>query len=220
MGATPEARNAFDAGLRRRVVIEALGKDAPQKLSGIVEIDETFFRESFKGSRGWKRGNPPAPRPPRKRGRSLKRGASWDQVPELTPIDRHGTRLKQVLGYSDDIREALQDRVEKGSVLCTDGLATYRTVAQESSAATHVVVPGHRSKRSSRSMLNQSLDGHCSLARVNAMHTHLKSFINEQARGVSTQYLQGYLKWIQAVRKPALSKCEVLLPTEKEIFHT
>ena len=52
----------------RKVVLEALGDDEPKRLKGIVEVDETYFRESFKGSRGWKRGNPPAPRSPRRRG--------------------------------------------------------------------------------------------------------------------------------------------------------
>ena len=38
------------------------------KVSGVIEVDETFFRTSYKGSRGWKRGNPPENRPPRYRG--------------------------------------------------------------------------------------------------------------------------------------------------------
>ena len=203
----------------RNVVNEALGSEEPKRLKGIVEIDETFFRESFKGSRGWKRGNPPAPRAPRRRERSPKRGTSWDHVPVLTAIDRSGNRLKQVLGYRDYIREALQDRIEEGSVLCTGGLATYRGVARDAEAAFHVVVPGQRTKKLPP-MLNQSLKGRLSLARVNAMHAHLKSFVNEQARGVSTRYLQGYLRWIQAIRKPALSECEVLIPPARDDFNT
>lgn len=205
----------------RKVVFEALGKEEPKRLKGIVEIDETFFRESFKGSRGWKRGNPPAQRAPRRRGKASKRGASWEQMPVLTAIDRHGTKLKQVLGYRDDIRAALQDRIEEGSVLCTDGLATYRRVARDASASSHVVVPSRtRSGSLPDIMLHQSLKGHFSLARVNAMHTSMKSFINRQARGVSSCYLQGYLAWIQAVRKPALSEGEVLKPPNIEVFHT
>ena len=113
------------------------------------------------------------------RGRSPKR----DHVPVLTAIDRSGNRLKQVLGYRDDIREALQDRIEEGSVLCTDGLATYRGVARDAEAAVHVVVPSQRTKKFPP-VLNQSLKGRLTLARVNAMHAHLKSFVNEQAQGV------------------------------------
>ena len=199
----------------RKVVLEALGDDEPKRLKGIVEVDETYFRESFKGSRGWKRGNPPAPRPPRRRGKSSMRGLSWDQVPVVTAVDRHGTSMKQVVGYRDDVGEALRDRIEEGSVLCTDGFSTYKNVARDAAVATHVVL-----RKGAEPTVNQSLKGHFSLARVNAMHTQLKTFVNRQAKGVSTRYLQGYLKWIQAVRNPALSECLVLNPPSREIFHT
>ena len=49
------------------------------------EADEKFFLRSFKGHRGWKRGQPPEPRPPRYRGSgALLPGLSWQQVPVLT----------------------------------------------------------------------------------------------------------------------------------------
>ena len=163
----------------RKVMIEALGDDEPRRLKGIVEVDETFFRDSFKGSRGWKRGNPPAPRAPSRRGKSTKRGLSSDQVPVVTAIDRHGASLKQVVRSRSDIGEALQDRVEAGSVLCTDGLAVYRNVARDTVAAAHVVVT-----KKSKPALNQSMSGRFSLARVNAMHNQLKAFVNWSARGV------------------------------------
>lgn len=133
------------------------------------------------------------------------RGLSWDQVPVVTAVDRHGTSMKQVVGYRDDVREALQDRIEEGSVLCTDGFSAYKNVARDAAVATHVVL-----RKGAEPTVNQSLKGHFSLARVNAMHTQLKTFVNRQAKGVSTRYLQGYLKWIQAVRNPALSECLVL----------
>lgn len=34
---------------------------------------------------------------------------------------------------------------------------------------------------------------------------------SSQARGVSTRHLQGYLNWTEAVRKPALTECRVVL---------
>ena len=199
----------------RKVMIEALGDDEPRRLKGIVEVDETFFRDSFKGSRGWKRGNPPAPRAPRRRGKSTKRGLSTDQVPVVTAIDRHGASLKQVVRSRSDIGEALQDRVEAGSVLCIDGLAVYRNVARDTVAAAHVVVT-----KKSKPALNQSMSGRFSLARVYAMHNQLKAFVNWSARGVSTRYLQGYLKWIEAVRMPVVSECLVLFTAKMKNFNT
>ena len=179
----------------RNVVLEALCDDEPKRPKGIVEVDETYFRESFKGSRGWKRGIPPAPRSPRRRGKSSKRGLSWEQV----------------VGYRDDVREALQDRIEEGSVLYMDGFSIYRNVARDAAVATHVVL-----RKDAEPTVDQSLKGHFSLARVNAIHTQLKSFVNRQARGVSTRYLQGHLRWTQAVRKPALDQCFLNLTAARQ----
>ena len=179
----------------RKVVMQALATYQPESLQGIVEVDETFFRESFKGSRGWKNGKPPVDRPPRRRWRALTRGLSWEHVPVLTAIDRSGSKLEQVLGYRDDIKEALRGRIEKGSILCSDGLPTYRTVAEEASS-THFSFPP-RSRRNKpnqgRYSLQDGVKTYLSLTRVNALHTGLKSFINYQAKGVSTKHLQGYL---------------------------
>ena len=49
----------------RHRFLRALEEREPTVLSGVVEADETYFRDSFKGSRGWKRGNLPADRAPR-----------------------------------------------------------------------------------------------------------------------------------------------------------
>ena len=67
-------------------------------LDGIVEADETYFLRSFKGHRGWKKGNPPEDRPPRYRGSgAVKRGLSTEQVPVLTALDRSGHIVQGVL---------------------------------------------------------------------------------------------------------------------------
>ena len=54
------------------------------KMNGIVEADETYFLESFKGQRKLLR-------PARKRGgKAVKKGTSKEQVPVLVVRDRHG----------------------------------------------------------------------------------------------------------------------------------
>ena len=60
----------------RHRFLRALEVRPAPPLSGVVEADETYFRDSFKGSRGWKRGHPPVNRKPRQRGKSAKRGLS------------------------------------------------------------------------------------------------------------------------------------------------
>ena len=60
----------------RHRFLAALSGDKPKALSGIVEGDETFILESFKGKRSG------LPRKPRKRGgKSAKRGLSAEQIP-------------------------------------------------------------------------------------------------------------------------------------------
>jgi hypothetical protein len=132
----------------------------------------------------------------------------------IAAVDRGRNKLERVVGYRDDIQGALLEDLEKGSVLCTDGWTGFVRVARESGSS-HVVIPSRAARRGSRNdPPKPTLDpegGTLSLARVNALHTHLKSFVNGQARGVSTRHLQGYLEWTQSVRQPALAACRVVL---------
>jgi transposase-like protein len=69
----------------RHRFLAALNLDKPQHLSGIVEADETFILESFKGKRGklW--------RAARKRGgKASKRGLSHEQIAVVVARDRSG----------------------------------------------------------------------------------------------------------------------------------
>jgi hypothetical protein len=62
------------------VGLETLAKDKPHALAGIVEGDETFILESFKGKRS------AMPRKARKRGgKPTMRGISADQPPVAHP---------------------------------------------------------------------------------------------------------------------------------------
>ena len=74
----------------RTVISQAPSEPNSKPLEGVFEADETYFRESFKGSRGWKRGRPPAPRLPRRRGsRPRRRTTDWQSFnPILLPGSR------------------------------------------------------------------------------------------------------------------------------------
>jgi hypothetical protein len=69
----------------RHRFLASLAADKPKALSGIVESDETFILESFKGKRSG------LPRKSRKRGGvSAKRGLSAEQIPVIVARDRSG----------------------------------------------------------------------------------------------------------------------------------
>jgi len=76
----------------RHRFLAALAGDKPKTLAGIVEGDETFILESFKGKRSG------MPRKARKRGgKSAKRGLSAEQIPVIVARDRQGATTDAVL---------------------------------------------------------------------------------------------------------------------------
>ena len=86
----------------RAGILEALDGIGARRLGGIVEADETYMRESRKGSREWvnhARDPQHFPAPPRPRWRDFRRlgllrpaGLSKWQIPILTLADRAGAR--------------------------------------------------------------------------------------------------------------------------------
>ena len=101
--------------------------DNHDKLEGIVEADETYFEESQKGSRHMTR-------KPRKRGYSSEcrqAGLSHHKVCVLTALDRQKHSFNKPVGYGKVCKEQigiLQHRIEKDSILITDGERGYRTI--------------------------------------------------------------------------------------------
>ncbi len=121
---------------------KALSPAAPDHFSGVAEADEKFFLRSFKGHRGWKRGQPPEPRPPRYRGSgALLPGLSWQQVPVLTCIDRNNHHLDEVLEKRTkaEVLNRLEKLIEPGTVLCSDDFQGYAALAGKVGAEHRII---------------------------------------------------------------------------------
>jgi len=74
----------------RHLMLPKLERHQPSQLSGVAEIDEAFFRESYKGRKR------ATPRAPYSRGTpAKKRGISSEQIPVLTAVCR-GTRSSHI----------------------------------------------------------------------------------------------------------------------------
>lgn len=134
------------AGLSVRVTAERLGVSVPTAfkwrhrflqaplnqqpgtLSGLVETDETYILESFKGQRGG------LPRPPKKRGTPGRtRGLGPDQIPVLVAREREmkGTLTARIPTRSAaSIAPVLAGRVVPDAVLVSDSAKAYRKVAK------------------------------------------------------------------------------------------
>ena len=169
-------------------------------LSGIVEVDETYQRESRKGSREWVRHRrDPAcwPAPPRPRwrdfgatGMKMMRGLPRWQLPLLTVVDRSGARrlvrLPDTKHATTDA--ALSSLLARDVVLCSNGAAPYAAFSQ-ALGIEHFVVgskPGTRLASPSHHIQN-----------VNSLHARYGDFIR-MFRGPATRYLDGYLRWFVA----------------------
>ncbi len=95
-------------------------------LEGIIEADETLFPYSEKGSRTLSRS-------PRKRGmKASKRGRSKeDWVSVLTVRDRGKHTFEAILPdvSEESLANELKGKLQKDSVLCTDGLQPYVAIS-------------------------------------------------------------------------------------------
>ena len=173
------------------------------QVEGVIEADETFFRSSYKGHRGWKNGAPPENRPPRYRGgKAMKPGLSGEQVPVLTAVDRAGGVVEAVLRDRTGIVPALDGRVGRGSVVCSDGLKVYVEVAVKNGSEHRRIEQPRKDWLAKAKGGKPRKPGRLGLGRVNAHHEQLKTFINRELRGVSTKYLSNYLGWARAMRRP------------------
>lgn len=160
-----------------------------QLLSGIAEIDETYFLRSNKGQRTG------LGRLPRHRGgKASKRGISHEQVPVLVARDRSGESTDFILAVDDSahIVAALQPILPTDVILCTEGnpamMATGRKLGIEHHPVN--VAAGRR------------VDGPWHVQNVNAYHSRLKEWMR-RFRGVATKYLGSYLGWFRTMDRSA-----------------
>ena len=166
----------------RHRFLASLAGDKPKTLSGIVEGDETFILESFKGKRSG------MPRKSRKRGgKSAKRGLSAEQIPVLVARDRQGATTDAVLPRLNraSIAAALGGVVTPANEFCCDGGPAVVAFARRAGIAAHILpMPGKPSP--------QGPDFH--LNNVNAYHGRLKEWLR-RFHGVATKNLPNYLGW-------------------------
>ncbi|WOT03993.1 IS1595 family transposase [Shewanella youngdeokensis] len=162
-----------------------------KQLSGIVEVDETFFRESFKGKRQITH------RKPRQRGGGKACDAA-PLVPVLLMLDRSEHEADFVL-VSDCIAEVhpcMENRIKADSVLCTDGSQLYPNFAKNH-------------KLFHKRILNENMartleSGTFHIQTVNNYTARLKAWL-PRFYGVGTDYLANYLAWWRSTAFEELS---------------
>jgi transposase-like protein len=170
----------------RHRFLSALNFDKPGSLSGIVEADETFVLESFKGK------HKDLPRPARKRGgKAGKRGLSKEQIPVIVARDRTGATLDAVLPRLDahSIMAALGGAIAPATDFCCDGGTALTAFARRAKLKLHVLpAPGNPKPEAPELHINN----------VNAYHGRLKEWIR-RFHGVATKNLPTYLSWRRTI---------------------
>jgi transposase-like protein len=160
--------------------------DKPRSLSGIVEADETFILESFKGRWSDLR------RKPRKRGGTARHpGLHQDNVPILVARDRKGATFDAVLPQVDSasIAAALAGVVTPDNHLVGDGGRSIAAFARKAGIPFHAVPsPGKPRPEAPHLHING----------VNAYHSRFKLWL-ARFNGVATKNLPNYLGWRRAL---------------------
>ena len=178
---------AFTTAFRwRHRFLAAPALDKPSRLNGIVEVDETFILESFKGQR------PNLPRRARKRGgKATKRGLSKERIPVLVARDRDGLTTDAVLPKLDraSVTAALDGVVTADNQLCCDGGKAIVGFARRAQIPCCILpTPGGPRREAPNLHINN----------VNGYHGRLKEWLRP-FHGVATKYLDHSLGWRRTV---------------------
>ena len=171
--------------------LEALYKNLPsfQLISGsAVQIDEIYFRESFKGTRFEDLEDPPRePHGEDSRG-AMKKGISNDQICVVTGVSDSGDFFYDVACRGALTHEAaersLQGRVGAGTLVVTDHHRSYAKVLGQMGVALHTAVEGRE---------------HGDLSHINHVHGAIRAFMRP-FMGVSTKWLHLYMGWFKWLR--------------------
>jgi hypothetical protein len=192
----------------RHRFLKAAALDKPDRLEGIVEADETFILESFKGRRVG------LPRAARKRGGTArKRGLSAEQIPVLVARDRSGQTTDAVLEKLDraSVTAALAGVVTPTNQLCCDGGKAIVSFARKENIACCILPKpggprplGVPAPRAVSCCILPKPGGprpeapNLHINNVNGYHGRSKEWLRP-FHGVATKYLDRYLGWRRTI---------------------
>ena len=185
--------NVKTAWLWRHRLLAMPCKNKPSELHGIIEADETFINESFKGSRKMSRA-------PHKRG-----GGDIPKVPVFIALDRAGSVTHQVLerDTKEQIQQALVPVLTAQSVLCTDGNLSYKSIVKS--------LPFEIDHKRIIALEHQRvIDGIYHIQTLNNWMMRWKAWL-VQFHGVGTAYLDNYLAWFRQMERMEQNESWVVL---------
>lgn len=179
---------------RHRFLEAAVGHQG-KALEGLLEADETYFRENKKGCRS-------LGRKPRNRGGPLPKGtkgaSGGKNLAAMVPVLVLHMRgqpyvADKVLGAmtKDEAVAALREMASPEAVLCVDGSGAFRTVEAELGVRVEALAVAYdgRTRAGPEAVFH--------IQTVNSYHERLKGWIYGRMRGVATKNMPNYLAWMR-----------------------
>ena len=165
--------------------MNALGSLGFNQLQGIVESDETFFRESMKGREI-------THRKAKKCGeKDEKRGISNFKIAVVVAQDRNGSVIARKAGTgsvkAEEIDTLIDESIHPSALLCTDTATNYKKFAKIKGLQ-HETVNERQKQRVKKGIYH--------VQHINNFHNRLKKWM-EHFQGVATKYLDNYLYWFR-----------------------
>lgn len=172
---------------RHRFLEDAVHHQARSR-PGVIEADETYFRESGKGSRSLGRAA-------RKRGgAAMGKKAGVKKVAVLVMKTRSGPYVadRVLPNMTQKLAAPVAAQIAgKGATLFVDGSGAFRTLEKDHGIKTVPVAVAYQGP------VAMTPYGAAHVQSVNNYHERLKTWINGDLRGVSTKHLPNYLAWMR-----------------------
>ncbi|UTI42238.1 IS1595 family transposase [Niallia sp. RD1] len=169
----------------RHKILNALRSLDFNQLQGIIESDETFFRESLKGREVTHR------EPKKRKTPDEKRGISDLKIAVVVAQDRNNNIIALKAGTgrvkAEEIDAAIGKYIDPKSLLCTDTATNYKKFAK---------IKGLKHEPINERQKQRVKKGIFHIQNVNNFHSRLKTWIR-RFQGVATKYLDNYLYWFR-----------------------
>ena len=153
-------------------------------VDGLIEADEVFFAENFKGTKTIN-----MPRESHKRGKSIKkRGISKEQICVATALDRQGNLIIEPLCKGrmtyKELENLYKGHIGENSILCTDSHKSYIRFATDFNL-------DHK-----RIKTGKHKEDIYHIQHINSLHSNLKRLMG-RFNGVSSKYISNYMHWFK-----------------------
>ena len=153
-------------------------------VDGLIEADEVFFAERFKGTKTIN-----MPRESHKRGKSIKkRGISKEQICVATALDRQGNLIIEPLCKGrmtyKELENLYKGHIGENSILCTDSHKSYIRFATDFNL-------DHK-----RIKTGKHKEDIYHIQHINSLHSNLKRWMG-RFNGVASKYISNYMHWFK-----------------------